>query len=93
MKGGTLARVWWGGKAWGKLCKLPRASYSGGMANSSEADSEELRRFVDKARERSTNYRETAERTRREAAALAIAGKKKPPSEGSRRRLRLGWNQ
>ena len=69
MKGGTLARVWWGGKAWGKLCKSPRASYSGGMANSSEADSEELRRFLDKARERSANYHETAERTRREAAA------------------------
>jgi hypothetical protein len=34
-----------------------------------QADREEVRRFVDKARERSATYRETAERTRREAAA------------------------
>ena len=45
------------------------------MANSSEADSEELRRFVDQARERATDYRETAERTRREAAAALGRGR------------------
>ena len=55
MKGGRLARVWWGGKAWGN-CAITPVSHSGGMANSSEPDSEELRRFLDKARERSADY-------------------------------------